>query len=260
MMFFMPGWLLVAVIIAIGLVATFVLHRKDAAEPQLNDRPGVLVVGRFLSLVYAGLTLIGTAITVIGTLVGEAVAVTIPVQEFWPKPYPWVTLDPAPAASVVTGGFSTASVTVSGLGLDARLWLSAGHAVQGLSMIFIAIVVTLLCHRMLTGSPFRPVLAKATMAAALVISIGGLAWQILLGIGGSIASAQLLSISGWSAVLPTEKIADYVSTNFDTIGLPEWTVVVPFDFWPYLLGLVLAALALAFRKSERLQKDTEGLI
>ncbi len=30
--------------------------------------------------------------------------------------------------------------------------------------------------------------------------------------------------------------------------------------WPLMLGLALAAVAISFRYSERLQKDTEGLV
>lgn len=248
-------WIAAAALLAAAIVVVVLSRRASSA-----GRPLMLVVTRFLALAYAGITLVGTIGVVIATLVSEAVEVALPVAQFWPEPFPWVTLDPAPAASVVGGGFATAEVVVAGLGADARLWLAAGHALQGVTFALIAGVIALLCHRMLRGSPFRPVLARSVMATAVTIAGGGLAWQLCFGIGGSIASHQVLGLTGWNASLPSEEIADYLFTRLGETGLPEATLAVSVEFWPLLLGLALAAVAIAFRRSERLQHDAEGLV
>lgn len=260
MMTTLPEWLIISLFINICLSATVIILRYDAARTRTGRRPAMLVAGRVLALLYAALALFDTALSTVGTLTSDAVAVALPVAEFWPEPYPWVTLDDAPTATVVSGGINTADVTVSGLGLGARLWLASGHAVQGLTLTFIALVVALLCHRVLAGSPFRPVLARATKAAAVAVTIGGLTWQILFMIGGSMASAQLLDVDAWSSQLPAQVIADYIFARFDQTGLPQSTLAIAVDFWPILIGTTLAALALAFETGERMQSDTDGLI
>lgn len=257
----MPWWLVVAVFVVIGLVVTVFLVRKDAADRTHGHRPALLFIGRFLAFLYAGLELVGTVINAIAMLVNDAVQVALPVQQFWPETYPWITLDPAPMASVVSGGFTSADVVVTGLGTDARLWLTAGNVVQGLTFVVIAAVIGLLCHRLLGGSPFRPLLARSMTWAAVAITVGGTAWQILLQTGGGIASRQVLEFSGWGSDAPSPEMMDYINTHFDiATGLPMPYSNFQVEFWPLFLGLALAAVAIAFRYSERLQKDSEGLV
>lgn len=255
----LSAWIVVALFVVVGIIATVVLFRKDASEPSALHRPALLLVGRFLALLYAGLGILGTIISTVATIVNDSVVVALPVREFWPGAYPWITFDPAPTASVVSGGFSTADVMVTGLGMDARLWLAAGSLVQGVTVVVIAVVIALLCHRLLGGRPFRPLLARATTWAAVAITAGGIAWQILFDIGRSMASEQVLGVSGYSGQVASTAIADYVFTVFPDSGLPEPTLAATLEFWPLFIGLALAAVAAAFRYSERLQNDTERL-
>ena len=253
-------WLIAALILAVALVVIVVAIRRHSAAPGDDTRPPVLVVARVLAIVYAVIASIGTVVSVVTTLIGDTVAVSLPVGQFWPDVYPWITLDPAPAASVVGGGFTTADVSVAGLGMDARLLLAAGHALEGITFVLIAVVVALLCHRLLGGSPFRPLLARSFTLTAVAIAVGGIAWQFCYGIGGSIASHQVLEVTGSNGSVPSAEIGDYLYTALPGSGLPDPTLAVSVGFWPLLLGLALAAVAIAFRYSERLQRDTEGLI
>ena len=259
-MFVVPWWLVVAIVAVIGLVVTVVVLYKDAADPLRGHRPALLFVGRFLALVYAALGLIGVIINTIATLVSNTVPVALPVQQYWPSTYPWVTLDSVPPASVVGGGFTVADVMVDGLGMDARILLAAGNAVQGLTFVLIAAVIALMCHRLLGGSPFRPLLARATTWAAIAITVGGIAWQILLDIGGGLASRQVLEVTSWTGRTPSAEIGEYLFQEFSTTGLPEPAFGVTVGGWPLIVGFALAAVAVAFRRSERLQRDTEGLV
>src|SRR5690606_35448989 len=136
-------------------------------------------------------------ISVISTLISDAVQVAMPVGQFWPQTHPWVTIEQGPTAFVAEGGFSMADVTVSGLGMDARILLAAGHALQVLTLTVIAIVVVLLCHRLLNGMAFKPVLSRSINITAIAIAAGGVLWQVCFWIGGSIASTQVLTVTGW---------------------------------------------------------------
>ena len=257
----LPWWLWVAIVIIVGLAATIFLVRKDAHDPQRRHQPALLFGGRFLALVFAGMALIGTVTNAIGMLVDDVVSVALPVQQYWPGAYPWVTLDPAPPASVVGGGFTTADVLVTGLGEDARLWLAAGNIAQGLTVVILLAVLALLCHQLLGGTPFRPVLARSTMVAAWTFAVAGTAWQIFLTIGSGIASRQVLETIGWSARWPNDEVANSFGGNLDNVtGLPLPDSSFQVETWPIVIGLALAAIAIAFRYSERLQKDSEGLV
>lgn len=259
----MSFWFVVSVIaLGIATIVMIAVLRKRAAASGRVARPPVLVVGRFVGIVYAAIALIGTVVTVVVTLVHDAIAVALPVAEFWPEKYPWVTVVPVPTASVVGGGFTRADVTVTGLGMDARLLLATGHAIQGVTVVLIAVVIALLCHRLLSGTPFRPVLAVSVMVTAVAISAGGIAWQVFFGLGGMVASAQTLGTTGWDSKVPSIEIADYLDSVLEpsATGLPDPFMGMGIDFWPLFLGLALAAVATAFRYSERLQRDTEGLV
>lgn len=255
----MFGWTVLVValfVAAIGAIVAAVI----AARRSPSERPLVVIVTRLVALLYAGVALLAAGISVVATLVGDSVRATIPLQQFWPDTYPWVTLTPPPPASVVGGGILTAEVDIVGLGLDARLWLAGGHALQGITFTLIGLVVALLCHRMLAGSPFRPTLARSIMAVAATIAAGGIAWQICFGIGGSSASYQLLSLSGWASEGPSSEITNYLLEHFEATGLPQPTFLIDLGFWPLMLGLALAVIGVAFQHGARLQRDTEGLV
>lgn len=252
--------ILVLGLAAAVVVAVVVLAILAKRSPADSDRPFVLVVTRFLALIWGGITAVATIIHVAMALLGDVVRVTIPVTPFWPEPYPWITIsDPIPAA-VVGGGFARADLDVTGLGLDARLWLAGGHLVTGATVVLLALVVALVSHRMLERSPFQPVVARALMISAGTVALGGMAAQLCFGMGGSLASFQVLSRTGWSAQLPTEEIADYLFDHLEGTGLPEAGLSISLDFWPVMVGLALAAVSIAFRHGSRLQHDTEGLV
>lgn len=257
----MSGLIPIALLLLpIAIVMVVMAVRRRSRRLGADAAPITLIATRFIALGYAVLTFVFTVISVISTLVADAVEVKIPVRQFWPEPYPWITIDLGPTASVTEGGFSMADVTVAGLGMDARLLLASGAAVQGLTLTVIAITVALLCHRLLTGMAFRPMLSRSINIAAIAIAAGGVLWQACFWIGGSIASAQVLTVTGWRSDDPSAD--DPLVTNFDPFatGLPEPNIAFNLDFWPIMLGLALAAVAAAFRYGERLQRDTEGLV
>lgn len=249
----------IALALAVVIIAVvLIVGRRRAAGSEA--RPMVLLVGRVVAAAHACLTLVLTAVAVIVTLTAERVDVSVPVREFWPGIHPWVSDVQGPSAQVVGGGFVTAELAVAGLGMDARGFLAAGHALQGATIIVIAVTIALLCQRLLTGTAFSPALTRAVTVTGLAVTVGGILWQVCFAVGGSIASAQALTVTGWASDHPLG--SDPLETDFDPFatGLPEPTVMAQLDFWPLLLGLALAAVGLAFRRGERLQRDTEGLV
>lgn len=253
--------LLLAVTVAV-VVASFRRGNGGPGERGSERGPYILSVTRLGAVLFAALTLVGGAATAIATLVSDAVPVTLPLQTFWPEPYPWVTIDEGATASVVGGGISQAAVTVSGLDGGARVLLAAGQATQAATLVLVALVVALLCHRLRQGLPFRPILARSVTTAGIAVTVGGIAWQILLTAGGSLAAQQVLEVTAWSGRTPSDEIGEYLweLPLGQTTGLPSPGVAFSVDFWPIYLGLALTAVSFAFRHAERLQHDTEGLV
>ncbi len=246
-------------VLALPIVVLVALLLWAARRSKPGSPSTTLTVTRFIAIGYAALTLVFTVVGVISTLVSDAVPVSIPVRQFWPEAYPWVTIQDGPPATVVEGGFSLAEVTAAGLGTDARLLLAAGHALQGLTFTVIAITVALLCHRLLNGTAFKPAISRAINISAIAIAAGGVLWQACFWIGGTIASEQVLQVRGWTSEEPAAGDPRAALDPLAT-GLPEPTFALTIDFWPLMLGLALAAVAAAFRYGERLQRDTEGLV
>jgi hypothetical protein len=230
-------------------VVMIVRIRRGKAGPAT-----VLRVTRFLAIAYAGLAVLGTLFGVFQSLLTETVQLSMPVREFWPELRPTVEILDGPTASVLYGGFQRAEVAVSGLDLPARLLLAGGHLLQGVTMTIIAVAVAVLCTRLLAGSPFRPVLSRSVMVAAVAVAAGGILWQLCFQLAGVLASAQVLTVTAWTA---DEAVMADPGTD---IGWPEPSFGFTLEFWPLMLGLALAALAAAFRHGERLQRDTEGLV
>lgn len=249
------GSLLIALLSGIVLVALLAaiisLVQKD---PVGRDDAATLKVVRVGALVYGAVALVATAVAVIGQLTSDVVEVALPTQAFWP----WVPEDveivrPGGAATIVGGGFSEALVSLEGLSMNARVLLALGSLTQGLTQLAVTAAVYLLARRLLEGEPFQPVLSRAVMVAAVALVVGGILWQVCFSIGESLAAREALTIEGWS-------YPDSLGLEDPALLLPQPTFGLTIEFWPIFIGLALAAVAAAFRRGERLQRDTRGLV
>lgn len=203
------------------------------------------------------------ALSITGSdLLADVVSVHLPVQSFWPMLKPSVALDPAPVAMVVSGGFSSADVVVRGLAFDARIWLALGDLAHGVIPVSVSICIALLAQRLLRGDPFDRRMSRAVFATASFVGAGGLIWQLCSGVGGSIASAQVLAVTGW-----TIDDSEVVGDDLSAIGWPLPSVAVLVDSWPLAAALAIAAVGVAIRYGETvtadraaLKRETEGLV
>jgi hypothetical protein len=260
----MSWWFVVVIVVAaLSVIGVVVRRYLVPSRPEFlssashipGDRLGLRITQIGASL-YALITAISTIVIVIGVFISEAVNVNMPVAVFWPKLLPSVHITDGPTAQVTGGGFQSAQVAITDLGLDAKLWLASGHLVQGLTYVVIAITIALLCTRLLGGNPFNHAMPRAFSFAAAAIAIGGLGWQVCFGVGGWKASLQTLTVTGWN-------INDRdVGGNgaLDEIGWPRPGGGLSIDFWPIFIALALVAVAVAFRYGEKLQHDKVTLL
>lgn len=221
----------------------------------VEERRGKVAVSfaYFVARVAAAGAVLFTSARVILDFTSNAVSVAIPVQQFWPLLPAGDTLT-GPTAHVVSGGFTDATVGVSGLDAAARSWLAGASLLQGATIAILAIMVATLCSTVLKELPFRPTLTRGIRTTAFAILFGGFGWQLCSGIGRSLAAQQVLRLD--SAAF-TNRI-DFTLGTITGFPSPGWDA--SFDLWPLWVALAFFALAAAFRYGESLQRDTEGLV
>jgi hypothetical protein len=225
-----------------------------AAVKEVRGRVAVSYA-YFVARIYAAGAILFTGAQLVSDFTSNAVNVSLPVQQFWPVLPAGARITGGPTAHVVNGGFTDASVTVSGLDIAARSWLAATTLLQGATVAILAIMVATLCSTVLKNRPFRPALTLGIRTTAFAIMFGGIGWQVCSAIGRTLAAHQVLQLG--STAFPPRINYPGVET---IMGFPSPGWDGSIDLWPIWVGLAFFALAAAFRYGERLQRDTEGLV
>ncbi len=101
----------------------------------------------------------------------------MPVAEFWPV-LPASASVQGPTAQVVGGGVTRALVEVQGLAASTRWLLGTGVLLQGVAAVSLARRCSACATATCAPRPSSPVAVKWFSAAALVIVVCGLGWQV----------------------------------------------------------------------------------
>lgn len=181
---------------------------------------------------------------------GAAVLVSLPVQPFWPQPPHGVVVTHGPTAEVVRG-LTLAEVEVKNLDWPVRLCLAAGHLVLGAVNVLAGLAAYRISglFRYPDQPVFQPAVSRIVELFARSLMVGGLAWQLLFTVSGSMAAQQALTFSGWSEqtdILGTD------STVNGPLGIAP-ALGINVDFWPVFVGLGLLAVVAMLRHGEKLE-------
>ena len=223
-------------------------------------KPLSLRITWLAAILYAAGTTVITLYSAINTLIGAVIPISMPIELSFPHLGKGVQVD-GPTAHVSYGSINTANVAVSGLGMDARIWLALGQLLEGAAITAVAVMMIILTSRLLNGSPFVASVPRVVRWTATIILITGLLWQVALEVGGAIASREVLQVTGasWRD--------DIRGLNPYSPGWPKPGGNFTLDFWPIFVALGLYAFAAAFRYGILLQRDrvalkrdTEGLV
>lgn len=248
-------WFLIAGVAVVALLVTMVVvfARQAARARRSGDPSPVVKAALSIAAAWAGLSLLGTTITLISNLTSSAPVMTVPVAPYWPGLLPGVEIGSGPDATVAYGGFTSADVAVEGVSGTARALWSTGQALWGLIPTMIAVAIAVACFQLLAGRAFSRTVERVTLATAVIVAVGGVTASLLTDISGNLASAELFTVTSaaWEEIAG---IDDPLRWWPDA----TWTLELP--LWPVGAGLGLAALAAIFRYGSRLQRDTEGLV
>ncbi|NYE18159.1 hypothetical protein [Microbacterium immunditiarum] len=230
--------MLAAIVLPVVLIiAVFRARKTETATP-------IVRIALIVSATWAGLALISTVVIAVFWFTPNAYPFfTLRSEPYWPARTAW---DAASGVDVdglglQTGGFTTASVTASGLSLPTRVMLASGDVLAGLVTVVLAGLVAFTCFRLLRGRPFAPELARLTLIAGATCLVAGFASQVLVQLGGSAATGELIR----GGMAPAGLVAD--------TGLT-------LDFWPLWVAIGLGAFSVFLRYGVRLERDTELLV
>ncbi|MET1053455.1 MAG: hypothetical protein ABWX65_12520 [Mycetocola sp.] len=204
---------------------------KNTTRSTILDTVSLRVLS-VLGVLVAGLGLVGGVFGLVQTLTSETVAVTQPVS------LPVTDIVTDGPASVSAGETTFAELSVDGLSMAARLLLGGGTLLLTLVQVMIAIAVVVLCRQLLAGRPFVRALGRLVSALAVVVLAGGMVGQALYGFGNFQVATEL---------------------NTEPIG-SAFPMLMHLDSTPFIIGIVLAVVAMAFSVGERLQRETDGLV
>ncbi|MCB1273770.1 MAG: hypothetical protein KDB25_05175 [Leucobacter sp.] len=251
-----PIVIALALLIAAAALA-FALAARQSRVRGTGDP--VIRITMIIAIVWAMFATIGAVFNAVAILdPGSDTSITFPVETFWPELPEGVELE-GTGAALNTGGFTQVTGTVAGLDLPTRICWAISQALWWLIPGVIAALIALACRQLRAGSAFAPAVAKATMATAVVVTVGGFAAQVLGDIAGSMAAAEVLQWHGatWGGndALEALGIEDPLSAWWPKPGMR-----IELPFWPIAAGLGFAALAAIFRYGAKLQHDQEGLI
>jgi hypothetical protein len=206
-------------------------------------------VGWAYTIVYA----LAGAWALLRALTWPDVRVAVTIQPMWPGLSPAVFEMGGPTASVVSGGFTTAELTVSGLSLSTRWLIGGSNCLSMLTLAGVGLVMTLACRGLLRHQAFLVNVAKVAAMTAGAIIPAYLATRLLASLGAWRAGQEIFV---WTS-------AAYTSTdpNFNPLAWwPKPTWQLHLDFWPFLVALGLVAFARLVWSGVRLQRDTAGLV
>jgi len=246
-------WVLLVAGIVVALLVLVLVAAGAALRPAGAARllPAVKVGGMVVAVVAGLVALIGVATT----LFSPQLFVTFPVRAYSVTlPEGVEFLDP-PSATLLYGGLDRFSGTVDGLGVGTRMLLASGALAHAAMVVLIAVLVSRLAGSLQRGDEFRAGAGKAATVSSIAVFLGGGLGSVLTQLGELAAGSEVLEVHAWSYTGPG------VPNSLDQLGWPaSASVTLTFEWWPLLIAAALAAVAVAFRSGERLQRDTEGLV
>lgn len=240
--------LLALFVVPAVLIVVFVRRARRTG----NSSP-VVSLTLVLSALWAGLGLLGAIIGLVSTLAAPTVAVTVPVSPFWPEFLPGVTIDAGPTASVASGGFTEAALTVDGMSTNARILWGVGQFLIAMVPTVIAAMIALACFQLLAGRAFAPAVSRFALLTGVIVAVAGTAGEILSDLGASMVSKELFTVT--AAQYP-----EIPGVEDPFAWWPSATFGVDIPLLPIAAGLAFAAVAAIFRYGSALQKETEGLV
>jgi hypothetical protein len=143
-------------------------------------------------------------------------------------------------ATIVTGTYESAWLTVTGLSAGTAAVLTAGSVLAAITQIATAATFAYLAFRLLQRRPFLASLSTAFYVAGSVLAIGGLVAGFLRGFGG------------WQVVTELSS----AQPNVDSF----WPLMMEIDPAPIGWGFALLAIAVAFQFATKLTRETDGLV
>ena len=206
-----------------------------------SDTPALATWGRWdraaLQLILAGAVIYAVVVSIAGIvgLVGELSSGERTVSLFVEQELPASAMEGA--ATIVDGGYETATVTVTSLEPVTAGLLTTGGVIGFVTQLLVAASFVYLAWRLLRREPFLRSLTWTFIVAGAVLLIGTILGQAASGFGSWLVATEL---------------------NDGPEGF--WPLVMKFDPAPIGLAFILMLVGCAFEYGQKLTNETRGLV
>lgn len=244
----------------IGLV--FYWLRKATRDSILK---WVRVVARVTALITSVFTLVRVAVLAIpGSDLRYQVQMDF--NGIWPVIPDSLDYKASSTAKVVSGGLDHATLMISGLSIQTRVFLALSVLATGVVVVAICLVIAKVAAAIRSGVEFRDIPAKWLKRASWLVLICGEAAAIFGQWSGGFAALDLQS-RDYSYQLPTNIPNPWLGTSqtADPGTLFGWIPMtanfqLPIEPWPILVAVALYLVAQILRSGRTLEVETEGLV
>lgn len=198
-----------------------------------------------ISAMWVALFVIAMPFALTQTLAGDAVWVNdLPVSVPWNEGVSCGSMRVSEATTYLEcASVGEVNASIVGLPFGTRALLATGQLIAALLIATPAAAIGLICFQLLRGAAFARVTSRTLLVTAIVVLVGGIAGDLVTGIGRGLAALEVFPSS-----------ADPGATG----AVATYNLTV--QMWPFGAALALAALAAVFRYGARLERDTAGLV
>lgn len=141
------------------------------------------------------------------------------------------------SAVLQAGQYASAQLLVGSLSPGAMALIVAGQVIALATEVIVALAIARFCTAVLTGRPFVGSMTRTVGVLAATVLVGGFLGQLVAGLGDLVAGFELMG-------------------PLDEPVYPGALI----DGTPFVIGVTLLAVVVAFRLGERIQRDVDGLV
>lgn len=239
--------------VALALLVSLGFALRPSADARSVAR---LSLG--LALGVATLLVVDSAPRVWQIFTGKTIPVTLHTATFWPVPHG----SSEARFQVTSGGYTEATVQISGADAAVRLELGLGTAFQMLAWVCLALFVAYLAREFLQAGALGKQVARAASIAAIAVAALGMGGGLLLHGGEDAASAQALTeINPATGETYPENTSLPDAASPQHAGLPRWNSDPrDLDVTPLLIGMGLALFSVGLRRTAQAEEAARGLV
>ena len=252
------NWVWLALAAAVLILAAFYLFKNGLKAPLLFLRSTALI-----TLI---LTLIGAFAKTVELIWGSTTTVAINTAPFWPVNPPTFEYKTDGTASVISGGFSSALVDISGLSLGTKLTFLLSTLASAVLVVILCLFVLQIVDALRAGNAFGDALVARASLTGWVVLAAGLVASGALQIANYLSQVEFFGRErnwDWGSNNGTIDNPWLTGQDFDmekVFGVVKPHFQLSIDIWPILIAVALLVSAKILKSGREMRTELDGLV